>query len=267
MHLLWGIVCVELFTEPWNFESVEFAFRNGDFWLRNASFVCQQLSFLYTCMCVCWQHSRVVTLLLLLITCKFHRMSHAQHRNLKAFKWFASQPWLAMWRDVTSFSSSHARTIKASHAATQFLLVVVAKVARSLSLLSLSRFLLSLFAALRSFITLSLAWERASKMFALYQKPSLSLARAVNIAWPVQKRNFELESLECSHCERKKGSLSLLFLLIRIYRKENTQNWVCFFLSLMLFCLFCTLLILAHSKEFYNLDFSLYSLIYVQTKI
>lgn len=140
MHLLWGIVCVELFTEPWNFESVEFAFRNGDFWLRNASFVCQQLSFLYTCMCVCWQHSRVVTLLLLLITCKFHRMSHAQHRNLKAFKWFASQPWLAMWRDVTSFSSSHAHTIKASHAATQFLLVVVAKVARSLSLLSLSRF-------------------------------------------------------------------------------------------------------------------------------
>lgn len=106
-------------------------------------------------MCVCWQHSRVVTLLLLLITCKFHRMSHAQHRNLKAFKWFASQPWFAMWRDVTSFSSSHAHTIKASHAATQFLLVVVAKVARSLSLLSLSRFLLSLFAALRSFKTLS----------------------------------------------------------------------------------------------------------------
>lgn len=87
-------------------------------------------------MCVCWQHSRVVTLLLLLITCKFHRMSHAQHRNLKAFKWFASQPWLAMWRDVTSFSSSHAHTIKASHAATQFLLVVVAKVALSLFTLS-----------------------------------------------------------------------------------------------------------------------------------
>lgn len=177
-------------------------------------------------MCVCWQHSRVVTLLLLLITCKFHRMSHAQHRNLKAFKWFASQPWLAMWRDVTSFSSSHAHAIKASHAATQFLLVVVAKVARSLSALSL---------VFNSFFSLhcalskrSLARWYASKNVALYQKPSLSLARAVNIAWPVQKRNFELESLECSHCERKKR-FSLLFLLIRIYRKENTQNCVCFF--------------------------------------
>lgn len=61
------------------------------------------LFLVYLYVCLCWQHSRVVTLLLLLITCKFHRMSHAQHRNLKAFKWFASQPWLAMWRDVTSF--------------------------------------------------------------------------------------------------------------------------------------------------------------------
>lgn len=105
------------------------------------------LFLVYLYVCVCWQHSRVVTLLLLLITCKFHRMSHAQHRNLKAFKWFASQPWFAVWRDVTS--SSHAHTIKASHAATQFLLVVVAKVARSLSLHSLSL----------SFLTLSLSFR------------------------------------------------------------------------------------------------------------
>lgn len=175
-------------------------------------------------MCVCWQHSRVVTLLLLLITCKFHRMSHAQHRNLKAFKWFASQPWFAMWRDVTSFSSSLTRTPSKQATLLRNFSSSSSQKSRALSALSLSFLTLS-FRCTALFQNALSRDGRLQKKFALYQKPSLSLARAVNIAWPVQKRNFELESLECSHCERKKGSL----LLIRIYRKENTQNCVCFF--------------------------------------
>lgn len=105
-------------------------------------------------------------------------MSHAQHRNLKAFKWFAGHV-------VCNVARTH--TIKASHAATQFLLLfVVAIVARALSSLFLFFKTLSLFAALFSHVS-----ELQKKSFV---SKTISLSPScVNIAWPVQKRNFELE--------------------------------------------------------------------------
>lgn len=171
MHLLWGIdvaVCRTIqFWICW------ICFRNGDFWLRNASSVCQQLFPLYKCVFACI----IVGNILITTTRVSYRLSHIQHRNLKAFKWFAGLVDfnMVLWRH---HHQSNPRC------QTQVLLVV-AKVARALSLLSpLSR--------------------ACGQKITLYQKPprnfylTLSLARVINIAWPVQKRNFDLESLALS---------------------------------------------------------------------
>lgn len=172
MHLLWGIV-VELFTEPYNFESVESASETVIFdWETPLSFANNfhfSFSLLYTCMCATLLATFHCVTTTIFITCKFHRMSHAQHRNLKAFKWFAGHVVcnVAPWRQARSHHQSKPRC----HAISPLLFVVVAKVARALFALSLAFNFLSLFS-----LRFSLTWMGFRKKFFCIKKPSRSLS-------------------------------------------------------------------------------------------
>lgn len=113
-------------------------------------------------------------------TCKFHRMSHAQHRNLKAFKWFAGHvacnaASLTPSKQATlprNFSSPLCRRRKSR--------------ARTLSSISLPLLTLSL-VSLRSHVSgLPKKKSFVSKTISLSRERKYSLAR-------LQKRNFELE--------------------------------------------------------------------------
>lgn len=109
-------------------------------------------------------------------------------------------------------------TIKASHAATQFLLSSLSssQKSRSHSFFNLS----STFNSLSCFAALSREWA-SEKNNLLYQKPSRSPA-SVNIAWPVSKRgtlnwNFSLSRAPCALRENISRSL----LSVTVARKTG----------------------------------------------
>lgn len=98
MHLLWGIVvsCFPNHTilNPLNLLPKRWFFTEKRLFRLPTTFIFTLSLFrFHSCILVFVCATLLATFLLLLlcvfITCKFHRMSHAQHRNLKAFKWFA----------------------------------------------------------------------------------------------------------------------------------------------------------------------------------
>lgn len=138
---------------------------------------------------------------------------------------------------------SHAHPIKVTHAAKRKFSSSSQK-SRALALFRLVLF--SFRCALSSLVLLSHESLVGKKYFCIKNhflalSLSRSLARVVNIAWPVQKRNFELESLTLSRLVRCAALGERIFLsflglidfclLIRIekrIRKCNLFTWMLF---------------------------------------
>lgn len=132
--------------------------------------------------------------------------------------------------EVTS-QRARARSSHAHHQSNPRYRTLSSSSQKSRSLISLS----SLAFALGTLARLGL-----KKTFSI--KLCFSLARLVNIAWPVQKRNFKVGiALALSRHERKFFSV----FLFSSNRKENTQVQLCLMLFVGLLVFFCTLLILA----------------------